>query len=49
MDAGSTVMEMAQSLPSEKPCTIVTTALNVAARVGALEKVKDVDFLSLSF
>ena len=39
MDAGSTVMEMAHSLPSEKPCTIVTTALNVAARVGALEKV----------
>jgi DeoR family transcriptional regulator, aga operon transcriptional repressor len=39
MDAGSTVMEMALSLPSEKPCTIVTTALNVAARVGALERV----------
>src|SRR3984893_7139047 len=38
MDAGSTVMEMAHSLPSEKPCTIVTTALNVAARGGALEK-----------
>jgi DeoR/GlpR family transcriptional regulator of sugar metabolism len=49
MDAGSTVMEMAHSLPSEKPGTIVTTALKVAARVGALEKVKDVDFLSLSF
>src|SRR5271165_5103054 len=29
MDAGSTVMEMAHSLPSGKPCTIVTTALNV--------------------
>jgi DeoR/GlpR family transcriptional regulator of sugar metabolism len=39
MDAGSTVMEMARSLPSEKPCTIVTTALNVAARVGALQNV----------
>lgn len=39
MDAGSTVMEMAHSLPSEKPCTIVTTALNVAARVGALQNV----------
>src|ERR1700733_12839295 len=39
MDAGSTVMEMAHSLPAEKPCTIVTTALNVASRVGALEKV----------
>jgi DeoR/GlpR family transcriptional regulator of sugar metabolism len=39
MDAGSTVMEMAHCLPSEKPCTVVTTALNVAARVGVLEKV----------
>jgi DeoR family transcriptional regulator, aga operon transcriptional repressor len=39
MDAGSTVMEMAHSLSSGKPCTIVTTALNVAARVGAFEKV----------
>lgn len=39
MDAGSTVMEMAHSLPSEKPCTVVTTALNVAARVGALQNV----------
>jgi DeoR/GlpR family transcriptional regulator of sugar metabolism len=31
--------QMAHSLSAEKPCTIVTTALNVAARVGALEKV----------
>jgi DeoR family transcriptional regulator of aga operon len=39
LDAGSTVMEMARSLPAERPCTVVTTALNVAARVGALQNV----------
>ncbi|HEY2123792.1 MAG TPA: DeoR/GlpR family DNA-binding transcription regulator [Chthoniobacterales bacterium] len=39
MDAGSTVMEMAHSLPPDISCTIVTTALNVAARVGALQNV----------
>jgi DeoR family transcriptional regulator, aga operon transcriptional repressor len=39
LDAGSTVMEMAHSLPSDKPFTVVTTALNIAARVGALPKV----------
>src|SRR5258707_15792913 len=38
MDAGSTVMEMAHSLPSEKPCMIVTTALNVATLAVALQK-----------
>lgn len=39
MDAGSTVMEMALSLPTEISCTVVTTALNVAARVGACPNV----------
>jgi DeoR/GlpR family transcriptional regulator of sugar metabolism len=39
MDAGSTVMEMAHSLPPDISCTIVTTALNVAARVGAFQNV----------
>jgi DeoR family transcriptional regulator of aga operon len=39
LDAGSTVMEMARCLPSNRPCTIVTTALNIAAQVGALPEV----------
>jgi DeoR family transcriptional regulator of aga operon len=39
LDAGSTVMELAHSLPSDKPFTVVTTALNIAARVGALPNV----------
>jgi DeoR family transcriptional regulator, aga operon transcriptional repressor len=39
LDAGSTVMEMAHSLPADRPFTVVTTALNIAARVGALSKV----------
>jgi DeoR family transcriptional regulator, aga operon transcriptional repressor len=39
LDAGSTVMELAHSLPSDKPFTVVTTALNIAARVGALPTV----------
>jgi DeoR/GlpR family transcriptional regulator of sugar metabolism len=38
MDAGTTVMEMAKSLNSDIPVTVVTNALNVALRVGMLPK-----------
>jgi DeoR/GlpR family transcriptional regulator of sugar metabolism len=36
MDAGTTTMEMARSLPDVAPLTVVTNALNVATQVGAL-------------
>jgi DeoR family transcriptional regulator of aga operon len=36
LDAGSTIMEMARNLLPARHCTIVTTALNIAAQVGAL-------------
>ena len=39
LDAGSTVMEMARNLGEQKSFTVVTTALNIAAQVGALPKV----------
>lgn len=36
LDAGTTVMEMAKSLPNDLPLTVVTNALNVAIQVGTL-------------
>lgn len=39
LDAGSTIMEMARNLTGQKSFTVVTTALNIAAQVGALPNV----------
>jgi DeoR family transcriptional regulator of aga operon len=39
MDAGTTVMELAKSLGDVSPLTVITNALNVAARAGSLPDV----------